>query len=222
MPANLVPSSKSQYIFIEESKVHALFKKLGKFQNEPEIKSFLRASGGLIKDLIEENFVEGGSKVGGWVDLHWVTGALRRQSERTKIKNFSELSSRTHGFVPLNTSGHALEKQITRKVEQGEGFIRVGTTDPLVIQHHKGFTELFKFTPYKMVLLNRNIARRVGGKANLFYFWIFREMKKIDNTQRKTPARPIYFILPPENMRQLTNMGQVALTRMLTRMRKRA
>lgn len=208
---------RSQYISIEESKVHKLFSRLDKYKNEPEVKSFLRAAEGHIKDRIEENFITGGGKVGGWVPLHWVTGALRRQGERGKIRSFSELVSRTHNFVPLNTSGHALEKQITRKVERGRDFVRVGTTDPLVIQHHKGFDETFDFSGHKKHVLNRNIARKVGGKPNPFYWWIFREMDSIHGTRRKTPARPIYFILGTDDMRILREMAEDALTDLLIR-----
>lgn len=207
----------SQYISIEESKVHKLFQRLGKFKHEPEIKSFLRAAAGHIKAQIRRNFVSGGDKVGGWVPLHWITGALRRQGTDTKIRSFSELSARTRGFVPLNTGGFGLEKQITRRVEYGEDFVRVGTTNPLVIQHHKGFTEKFEFDGYKKHVLNRNIAREVGGRPNLFYFWIFREMQKIDGSLRKTPPRPIYFILEGEDLRILKDMAEDALTDMLVR-----
>jgi hypothetical protein len=215
----VLPYSKSEYLFIEESKVHALFQRLDKFKFEPEVKSFLRAAAGHIKAQIERNFITGGGKVGGWVPLHWITGALRRQGERGKIRNFSELSSRTHNFVPLNTQpmGTGLGKEITRKVEFGKDYVRVGTTNKLVIDHHKGFIEDFKFTGYYKHVLNKNIARKVGGKANPFYWWIFREMTKIHGTRRKTPPRPIYFILSTEDMRILKDMAEDALTDLLIR-----
>lgn len=215
----VLPYAKSNYISIEESKVHKLFQRLDKFKNEPEVKSFLRAAAGLIKDSIEENFITGGNQVGGWVPLHWMTGALRRQGERGKIQSFSQLVSRTRNFVPLNTQpmGTGLGKEITRKVEFGRDFVRVGTTNQLVIDHHKGFVEEFLFTGYYKHVINRNIASKVGGRPNPFYWWIFQEMTKAHGTRRKTPPRPIYFILNNEDMRILKDMAEDALTDFLIR-----
>ena len=66
--------------------------------------------------------------------------------------------------------------------------------------------------------MNRNIAKKIGGKKNPFYSWIFWEMTKADGTTRKVPPRPIYFVLNTEDMNILVGMGRKAMTRMLDRM----
>lgn len=222
MAISLSPSQRvfrDEYIFIEESRVLGLLNRLGRYAGEPEVRSFLRAASRLIKDEIVENFISGGrSGVGGWVPLHWITGALRRQpAGAPKIHGFGDLVARTRGFTPLNTGTGNFKKQITRKVEFGEDFVRVGTTNQMVIKHHRGFTEKFRFSGFYKHQLNRNIARETGGRYNPFYGWIFGELHGIDGDTRRTPARPMYFVLTGAPIRQLVTMARKALTDMVTR-----